>query len=96
MARTSPELAPPLQTSAQHQREDVWPPTHVLRLSVYKRPHHTSGRSFDPRPDLACTRHTYTADFESNRVSNQELSGLEAETLPLSRQVHESKIQHKG
>ncbi|GBL91622.1 hypothetical protein AVEN_21696-1, partial [Araneus ventricosus] len=25
MTRTTPELAPPLQTSAPHQREDVWP-----------------------------------------------------------------------
>ncbi|GBN98974.1 hypothetical protein AVEN_44470-1 [Araneus ventricosus] len=26
MARTTPELAPPLQTSTPHQREDAWPP----------------------------------------------------------------------
>ncbi|GBN04257.1 hypothetical protein AVEN_269717-1 [Araneus ventricosus] len=25
MTRTTPELAPPLQTSVPHQREDVWP-----------------------------------------------------------------------
>ncbi|GBL87125.1 hypothetical protein AVEN_218808-1 [Araneus ventricosus] len=30
MTRTTPELAPPLQTSAPHQREDVWPTTYDL------------------------------------------------------------------
>ncbi|GBM80870.1 hypothetical protein AVEN_89755-1 [Araneus ventricosus] len=30
MTRTPPELAPPLQTSAPHQREDVSPPTYNL------------------------------------------------------------------
>ncbi|GBN54478.1 hypothetical protein AVEN_209908-1 [Araneus ventricosus] len=30
MTRTTPELAPPLQTSAPHQREDVWPHTYDL------------------------------------------------------------------
>ncbi|GBL97102.1 hypothetical protein AVEN_254138-1 [Araneus ventricosus] len=30
MTRTPPGLAPPLQTSAPHQREDVWPPTYDL------------------------------------------------------------------
>ncbi|GBN98750.1 hypothetical protein AVEN_3517-1 [Araneus ventricosus] len=30
MKRTTPELAPPLQTSAPHQRVDVWPHTHDL------------------------------------------------------------------
>ncbi|GBO42111.1 hypothetical protein AVEN_60771-1 [Araneus ventricosus] len=28
MTRTTPELAPPLQTSTPLQREDVWPPTY--------------------------------------------------------------------
>ncbi|GBM13592.1 hypothetical protein AVEN_124001-1 [Araneus ventricosus] len=30
MTRTTPELAPPLQTSAPNQREDAWPPTYDL------------------------------------------------------------------
>ncbi|GBO34821.1 hypothetical protein AVEN_205819-1 [Araneus ventricosus] len=30
MTRTTPELAPPLQTSAPHQREDVWLHTYDL------------------------------------------------------------------
>ncbi|GBL82032.1 hypothetical protein AVEN_50603-1 [Araneus ventricosus] len=30
MTRTTPELAPPLQTSAPFQREDVWSPTYDL------------------------------------------------------------------
>ncbi|GBO29463.1 hypothetical protein AVEN_87185-1 [Araneus ventricosus] len=28
MTRKTPELAPPLQTSALHQQEDVWPPVY--------------------------------------------------------------------
>ncbi|GBM13752.1 hypothetical protein AVEN_90016-1 [Araneus ventricosus] len=30
ITRTTPELASPLQTSAPHQREDVWPHTYDL------------------------------------------------------------------
>ncbi|GBL85679.1 hypothetical protein AVEN_193136-1 [Araneus ventricosus] len=30
MRKTPPELAPPLQTSAPHQREGVWPPLYDL------------------------------------------------------------------
>ncbi|GBN13719.1 hypothetical protein AVEN_126562-1 [Araneus ventricosus] len=30
MMRATSELAPPLQASAPHQREDVWPPTYDL------------------------------------------------------------------
>ncbi|GBN67265.1 hypothetical protein AVEN_146049-1 [Araneus ventricosus] len=33
MTRTTPELASPLQASALHQREDVWPPTYDLTCS---------------------------------------------------------------
>ncbi|GBM67967.1 hypothetical protein AVEN_22445-1 [Araneus ventricosus] len=31
MTRTTPELAPPLQASAPHQREGVWPIRMILR-----------------------------------------------------------------
>ncbi|GBN01498.1 hypothetical protein AVEN_20697-1 [Araneus ventricosus] len=37
MKRTTPELAPPLQTSAPHQREDVWPPTYDLTCPIRDR-----------------------------------------------------------
>ncbi|GBM04986.1 hypothetical protein AVEN_60193-1 [Araneus ventricosus] len=30
MTRTTPELALPLQATAPHQRQDVWPPTYDL------------------------------------------------------------------
>ncbi|GBM80213.1 hypothetical protein AVEN_203725-1 [Araneus ventricosus] len=33
MTRTTPELAPPLQTSTPHQREDVWPLRMILRAT---------------------------------------------------------------
>ncbi|GBL67765.1 hypothetical protein AVEN_69387-1 [Araneus ventricosus] len=33
MTRPTPELAPPLQASAPHQREDFWPPTFDLTRS---------------------------------------------------------------
>ncbi|GBM08283.1 hypothetical protein AVEN_101418-1 [Araneus ventricosus] len=39
MTRTTPDLAPPLQTSARHQREDVWPPQ--LSFSVQQAPYTT-------------------------------------------------------
>ncbi|GBM73519.1 hypothetical protein AVEN_144301-1, partial [Araneus ventricosus] len=32
MTRMTPELAPPLQASAPHQREDVWPPASATCL----------------------------------------------------------------
>ncbi|GBL78861.1 hypothetical protein AVEN_48849-1 [Araneus ventricosus] len=34
MTRTTPELAPPLQTSAPHQWEDVWLPTYDLACNT--------------------------------------------------------------
>ncbi|GBM97404.1 hypothetical protein AVEN_260337-1 [Araneus ventricosus] len=33
MTRTTPELAPPLQTFEQHQQEDVWPPRYDLECN---------------------------------------------------------------
>ncbi|GBO21395.1 hypothetical protein AVEN_19592-1 [Araneus ventricosus] len=33
MTRTTPELAPPLQTFEQHQQEDVWPPIYDLECN---------------------------------------------------------------
>ncbi|GBM36841.1 hypothetical protein AVEN_82831-1 [Araneus ventricosus] len=36
MTRTTPELAPPLQASAPHQREDVWP---LRTISVQQAPY---------------------------------------------------------
>ncbi|GBM77873.1 hypothetical protein AVEN_24622-1 [Araneus ventricosus] len=34
MTRTTPDLAPPLQTSAPHQREDVWLLCMILRATA--------------------------------------------------------------
>ncbi|GBM48985.1 hypothetical protein AVEN_55199-1 [Araneus ventricosus] len=35
MTRTTPELAPPLHTSAPGQREDVWAPTYDLTFNIH-------------------------------------------------------------
>ncbi|GBM35621.1 hypothetical protein AVEN_236887-1 [Araneus ventricosus] len=36
---------------------------------------------------LACSRLTFMSDLQRNRVSSQEPSGPEAETLPLGRRI---------
>ncbi|GBM47242.1 hypothetical protein AVEN_133537-1 [Araneus ventricosus] len=40
LMRMTPELAPPLQTSAPHQREDVWPP--YVGFNVQQAPYTTA------------------------------------------------------
>ncbi|GBN75578.1 hypothetical protein AVEN_162114-1 [Araneus ventricosus] len=40
MTRTTPELAPPIQISAPHQKEALWPRTYDL---TFNRPTYTAG-----------------------------------------------------
>ncbi|GBM19446.1 hypothetical protein AVEN_259353-1 [Araneus ventricosus] len=87
MTRTSPELAPALQTFAPHQRTLSRPSLQTLNpmgksVDVVWAPQQRE----DVCPaayDLIRNRPTYTADLQWNRVSNLEFSDPEAETLPL-------------
>ncbi|GBM48993.1 hypothetical protein AVEN_55205-1 [Araneus ventricosus] len=94
MSITIPELAPPLQTSAPHQREDVWPPTYDVACNRTKwfilvppvgagtSFPHNSGKSDVSQPGSRLSNHL-TTDLQWNRISSLVPSGPEAETLPL-------------
>ncbi|GBN05758.1 hypothetical protein AVEN_214227-1 [Araneus ventricosus] len=64
--------------------------------TLSKFPHHTSGRTFEPRPDLVYTKPIYTMDLRWNRVSKMKPSGYEVKTLPSSHRGHLKKENSRG
>ncbi|GBL80085.1 hypothetical protein AVEN_183416-1 [Araneus ventricosus] len=83
MTTMPPELAPLLQASTPHQREDVWP------LS-------TTTTGVRPLSKFSVQRAPYTTDLQWNWASNLEPSGPKAEALPLGHRglsICEGKIQ---
>ncbi|GBM37400.1 hypothetical protein AVEN_28350-1 [Araneus ventricosus] len=61
MTRTTPELAPPLQTSAPHQREDIWLHTYDLMCN----------RSIIPRIFIGIGSPTWSLLLRSRRFNSR-------------------------
>ncbi|GBN33999.1 hypothetical protein AVEN_143996-1, partial [Araneus ventricosus] len=78
MTRTTPEPAPPLQTSAPHQREDVSPPTYDLTCNRPNTQCIYSGIGFrawtpsDPKADSLSIGHSGLSNRKQNRIEEKE------------------------
>ncbi|GBN75573.1 hypothetical protein AVEN_220180-1 [Araneus ventricosus] len=79
MTRTTPELAPPLQTSTPHQQEDVWPLRMIWRATwrIFSGIGFRTWNPPTPKPrSLPLSRHDLAAEIrrlECDRFENQFL-----------------------